>query len=369
MLPMPNRIVTDNTHHGDVRHPRWKRRPEPSTWGDFGPDDTLGRLNLLTQAKVREGIAEVVESKTFALGLPLTLPGGSALNPNRLPPIHRPNLRGELVNANCQINQLQPDATDVLNDDLVVLHTQYSSQWDALVHAGALFDADGDGVPEPVYYNGYRPGIDVHAPIDINDCGISPDDQRGLTTTADFGPLGVHAMAAKPIQGRALLVDLAHHYGTESQLIDFEQLEAVLQADDIDVRPGDIVLIHTGYAAKLIDMNGQPDPAVLHHYGASLDGRDPRLLDWITTSKIAAIAADNNAVEQYPATPVEGPAAILPLHEHCLFKLGVPLGELWHLTELASYLRQAGRTALLLTAPPLNLPGAAGSPVNPIATV
>ena len=27
---------------------RWRRRPEGSNWGDFGPDDELGRLNLLT---------------------------------------------------------------------------------------------------------------------------------------------------------------------------------------------------------------------------------------------------------------------------------------------------------------------------------
>ena len=368
-IPMPNSSVTPNTGVEGQHHFRWKKRPEPSTWGDFGPNDTLGRLNLLTPQKVHEGIAEVQDAKTFALGLPLTLPGGNALNPNRLPPIHRPNLRGDLVNANCRIDQIHPDATDVLNDDLVILHTQYSSQWDALVHAGSLFDADGDGIEEPVYYNGFRPGIEVHAPADIGDCGLNPSDNRPLTTTADYGPLGIGSMAEQPIQGRAVMVDLAHHYGSEAQLIGFKEFSAVLEADNIEVRPGDIVLIHTGFAAKLLEMGGDPDPAILHGYGANLNGRDQELLDWITASEIAAIAADNNAVEQYPAVPVGGPTAILPLHEHCLFKLGVPLGELWHLTELATYLRSVGRTACLLTAPPLNLPGASGSPVNPIATV
>lgn len=361
--------VTASTGPEDQHHIRWKKRPEPSTWGDFGHDDVLGRINLLTEQKVREGLTEIHDAKAFALGLPLNLPGGNELNPNRLPPVHRPNLRGDLVNANCRIDRLTPNATDVLNDDLVILHTQYSSQWDALVHAGSLFDADHDGVAEPVYYNGFRPGVDVHAPADIRDCGLDSEDGRPLTTTADFGPLGIGSMAAKPLQGRAVMVDLAHHYGTDAQLIGFEEFSAVLAADNITVRPGDLLLIHTGYAAKLIDMAGNPDPAVLHGYGAMLNGRDQQLLDWITDSQVAAIAADNNAVEQYPAVAVEGPAAILPLHEHCLFKLGVPLGELWHLTELATYLRSVGRTACLLTAPPLNLPGAAGSPVNPIATV
>jgi len=39
-------------------NPRWKQRPPGSTWGDFGADDQLGRLNLLTPAKVLQGIAE-----------------------------------------------------------------------------------------------------------------------------------------------------------------------------------------------------------------------------------------------------------------------------------------------------------------------
>lgn len=54
---------------------------------------------------------------------------------------------------------------------------------------------------------------------------------------------------------------------------------------------------------------------------------------------------------------------------HCLFKLGLPLGEFWHLTELAAWLRAHGRHRFFLTAPPLRLPKAAGSPVTPIATV
>jgi hypothetical protein len=53
----------------------------------------------------------------------------------------------------------------------------------------------------------------------------------------------------------------------------------------------------------------------------------------------------------------------------CLFKLGIHLGELWWLTDLAGYLRAAGRTRFLLTAPPLRLPGAVGSPVTPVGTV
>jgi hypothetical protein len=50
---------------------RWRRRPDGSTWGDFGPDDQIGRLNLITPEKVRQGAAEVRGGRTFCLSLPL----------------------------------------------------------------------------------------------------------------------------------------------------------------------------------------------------------------------------------------------------------------------------------------------------------
>jgi hypothetical protein len=64
-----------------------------------------------------------------------------------------------------------------------------------------------------------------------------------------------------------------------------------------------------------------------------------------------------------------GGRPLLPLHELCLFKLGIPLGEYWWMTPLAEALAERGRSAFLLTAPPLRLPGAVGSPVSPIATL
>ena len=64
---------------------RWKKRPEGSAWGDFGGDDQLGRLNLLTPNKLRPGLVEVREGIAFCFGLPLDYPRGNVLNPRRLP--------------------------------------------------------------------------------------------------------------------------------------------------------------------------------------------------------------------------------------------------------------------------------------------
>jgi hypothetical protein len=135
------------------------------------------------------------------------------------------------------------------------------------------------------------------------------------------------------------------------------------------VEAGDMECLHTGVAQRILEMGADTDVESLHHLCAVLDGRDANLLRWITDSKLATLIADNYAVEAYPAKPATGPRAALPLHEHCLFKLGVHLGEIWHLTPLADWLREAGRNRFLLTAPPLRLPGAVGSPATPVATV
>jgi kynurenine formamidase len=130
-----------------------------------------------------------------------------------------------------------------------------------------------------------------------------------------------------------------------------------------------MVCLHTGFAQMLLEMNKKPDPHAVENSCAVLEGRDERLLQWITDSGLVALIADNYAVEGLPASPRPGSCAALPLHEHCLFKLGVHLGEIWHLTPLANWLREHGRHRFLLTAPPLRLPGAIGSPATPIATV
>jgi hypothetical protein len=125
-----------------------------------------------------------------------------------------------------------------------------------------------------------------------------------------------------------------------------------------------------GFADVLLEMKKQPDPKLLHATCTGLDGRDERLLQWITDSGLAVLIADNYAVEIIPTSLTRpAPHALMPLHEHCLFKNGIHLGEMWYLTELARWLREHQRSRFLLTAPPLRLPGAVGSPATPVATV
>ncbi len=145
---------------------RWQQRPQGSTWGDFGPDDQLGRVNLIGPEQVLKGAREVQAGLSFCLSLPLDYPGGNKLNPRRHPPVLRPTFRDDLPYVNFPLAKVDAAATDVISDDQVLLSLQYSTQWDSLAHVGALFDADGDGRAERVYYNGYRANEHIVGPVD-----------------------------------------------------------------------------------------------------------------------------------------------------------------------------------------------------------
>jgi kynurenine formamidase len=332
---------------------RWTQRPEGSNWGDFGPDDERGRMNLITEERRLAAIREVKEGKVFILSLPLDYPGdgteeGSSRHPPRLYSNPSPTDGARLCNAPLTANS-------ICCDDSVDLTLQYSTQWDALVHWGQQFDVEGNGNKQPVYYNGFRAGVDVTCGEDCS----SPYAHR----------LGIEKMAETGVQGRGVLVNLVKAYGRGRTWIDYDKLKKAMDDQGVEVREGDMLLLYTGFADAVMAMNKQPDHEKLAEVGAVLDGSDQRLLDWITSSGISALIADNQAVEGFNVENLGGEDSLLPIHDHCLFKLGIHLGEWFWLKELAEHLDSAGRHAFLLTAPPLRLPGAAGSPATPVATV
>jgi kynurenine formamidase len=348
---------------------RWKQRPPGSTWGDWGDDDELGRINLLTPEKVLEGVREVEAGISFCLSLPLDFPGGTALNQRRYPPVLSPteDMKGNAGTFyNVHMSEMEeggPRFVDVWADDQVTLSLQYSTQWDSLAHVGAEFDADGDGVEEAVYYNGHRAGVDLAGP--------KPDAAGDGGQHLCFAHhLGLEHMAYQGVQGRGVLVDLAHHLGHDWRGVDLKTLQEIMEADHVVVEPGDMLLLHTGFATEVLKMNREPDPKKIHTMCTYLDARDDALLQWIGDSQISGLIADNYAVEGLVGRDRDpNRHSLLPIHHLCLFRLGVPLGEMWYLHELASWLRAHNRSRFLLTAPPLRLPGAVGSPLTPVATV
>ena len=134
---------------------KWSNRPEGSNWGEFGAGDQLGRLNYLDEDNTLKAAREIQVGKRFCLSLPLDVPATNATNPRRHPPKLHPVLRDGRVVFNMPLRDFDPGNTGVVSDDAVLLYNQHSTQWDAFAHMGAMFDADGDGVAEPVQYDGF----------------------------------------------------------------------------------------------------------------------------------------------------------------------------------------------------------------------
>src|SRR4051812_40775894 len=288
--PRRSRPVTRSQEEEMPDNPRWKRRPAGSTWGDWGPDDQLGRLNLLTPDKVLKGVAEVREGKTFCLSLPLDYPGKTVVNPRRNPPKLMPTERNGMPNMTYPLGRDDPKLLDVICDDQVLLTLQYSTQWDSLAHVGQLFDADGDGKPEIVFYNGYRAGKEISGPSDPDDAGAIGNVPAKSTTAVKA--LGVENMAVHCVQGRGVMIDLHAHVGRKGTAVGYEQLMRIMDNDKVVVEKGDMVCLHTGFAQMILEMNKQPDQQKLEHSCAALDGRDRKLLQWITDSGLVSLIAD-----------------------------------------------------------------------------
>ena len=188
-----------------------------SNWGEFGADDQRGRMNWVTREKVLQGVAEVKEGLTFVLSLPLDYPGGNGLNPRRHPPRIAATQRDGRQNFAYEVRQDNPMQTDVVCDDLVLLTLQYSTQWDSFAHVGSLFDADGDGKPEAVFYNGFRAGESISCPrkrIRRPNPGRRFEGSRAEA-------LGIQNLAEHGAQGRGVMIDLHAHFGRKRHAVGF----------------------------------------------------------------------------------------------------------------------------------------------------
>ena len=312
-----------------------EKRPVGSTWGDWGEEDQLGRLNLVGPEQVKNAISQVEHGITFTLSLPLNLPGGTILNPARKPPEIRPAKRHGAPYFNFELSSVDNRLDDVACDDYFTLYSQYSTQWDSLAHRGSKFDTKGDGTREIVFYNGYRADYDVV----INKDGTTSANRLGIDNLAKHG-----------VQGQGVIVDLHSKCGVFPQVkVGYEKLMAIFEEQNIQIETGDILCLWTGLDHEIIQSQGKPDTSI-RKACAVLDGKDERLLRWIRKTNISAIVSDNLAIEAMGES-IESCRSNLPLHELCLFKLGLPLGELWHLAELAKWMRSNKRSKPLLTAP------------------
>ncbi len=103
---------------------RWKNKPAGSTWGDFGPDDQLGRLNLLTPERTRRAALEIREGQSFCLSIPLDYPGSNKVNIRRFAPRLQPTTREGKPFVNFPSERIDPQNTDIISDDAALIFLQ-----------------------------------------------------------------------------------------------------------------------------------------------------------------------------------------------------------------------------------------------------
>ncbi len=287
--------------------------PPNSSWGLFGRDDEVGTLNFLTPERRAHAASLARRGAVFNLDLPLDLPARPFF-------ATRKRLVHTVVTMGSGVAQ---------DDNIDGFNTQYSSQWDGLRHFKHR---------EYGFYN-----------------WTSDRDASRLD-----GKLSIHKLAEHGFVGRGVLLDVARHthiapdayYAITPRLLD-----EVAAAQGVDIKPGDIILLRTGMAAML--HRESPSDDVREGFACPGLDQGDETLAWLWNHQIAAVAADNLAVEAWPPNREKK-----VLHSHAIALLGLIFGELFDFEALAEDCASDGVYECLFTAKPLMLRGGVGSPAN-----
>ncbi|MGW4435239.1 cyclase family protein [Streptomyces sp. NPDC004596] len=192
--------------------------------------------------------------------------------------------------------------------------------------------------------------------------------------------LGVQFWAEIPLAGRGLLIDiqdLLRDRGRPPAHIDgpaltTDLLDEALQRQGSRVEPGDLLLVHTGWAHWYLDTTPEQRAETRAQRRATGFAQHRALAAWCWDHRLALMATDTFAVEVLPVLAGSDFRHSAPeddgmMHQELITRLGLPLGELRNLHALAEDCRTTGRRDSLLTVKPLNLTGGVGSPANATA--
>jgi len=299
--------------------------PDGSAWSLWGPDDQLGTLNLLTPKRTKAAAGLVRKGAIFPLNLRIDQPD---------PPLYgRGKVRQTIVG----------EGGSGRDEYLDNFWPQASSQWDSLRHVRH---------PDDGWYNGV------------------PDEE----IVASGGKLGIENMARRGIAGRGVLLDIDRYLRSQGRALEYassttitvDDLESCRKAQNVDIDVGDILLVHTGWLRWYLNSaTSQTREAMADRSQLRAPGLGPSeaMAPYLWDLHIAAIGADNPALEVWP--PPAGPSGFM--HWKLIPHFGMPIGELWQLSDLADDCAEDGVYEFFFTSAPLNVPGGVGSPPNALA--
>lgn len=307
--------------------------------------DVFGCLNLLSDERAAAAARLVERGATFALNWSMGLPDPPLFG--RAPFVHR----------------VTGDDTSVGHDDVLdSWNTQSSSQWDGFRH---IRHHSMNRVTNPD-----ESGTGHFGGVDDADHGVDHWARRGIVGRGILADVG----RWRADQGRPLVHD-------EPDPVMPDELVACLADQGTDVREGDILLVRFGWISWYLQLDAAEraalgDRAAFRSAGLH-PGEDTARLLW--NLHIAALACDNPGVEIWPRGShldprvadevLADPGRIHEVFAHSVLlpMLGLPLGEMFFLDELAADCAADGRYEFLFTSAPLQLPHGVASPPNALA--
>ena len=153
---------------------------------------------------------------------------------------------------------------------------------------------------------------------------------------------------------RGVLLDVAALHGVPtlppSHAIGQADLEGCLKRQQLALKPGDVVMIHTGQMKLWPNMSFVSNTPGLNREGAEFLAKNGAIM----------IGADNLTLEQ---TPTADPLNFLPVHTYLLAEAGVPILEMAFLDELVEDRVQE----FAFFGACIKLRGATGAPMRPVA--
>jgi kynurenine formamidase len=304
-----------------------------SNWGRWGPDDSLGTVNHITDSGRARAAALIRSGVAVSCARPID-PGPSADDgPTGVAP-QRFMLRtgqgladpGRVPRDGVAPGDRQEGAAEYLG---------YAAHGYRITHLDGLSHIFWDGM----MYNG-RPAERVTAYRGAVEHDITA--VRGGIVT------------------RGILVDAARHRGVPwlepGDGVTDAELRAILSAAGITASPGDVLLLRTGYGRKRRE-RGADAPAAGHPgwHASCL----PRLHEW-NVSLVGADTAQDVVPSGYPAVR-------LPVHAVGIVAMGMPLLDNADFEDLARQCDLHRRWEFFFTLAPLPFAGSTSSAVNPLA--
>jgi len=177
-----------------------------------------------------------------------------------------------------------------------------------------------------------------------------------VQTAKGFTHLGAETIP--PLVGRGILLDVAGHMGVDridpGFSIPLEMLQDVCSEQNVEPKPGDVVLVRTGYGAEWRSTDLYNSAG-----GVGIEG-----CRWLAEIGVSAVGGDNVGFE---VTGVIDPelCVTLPGHIVLISRSGIYILENLNLETLA----QDSVVEFLFAGLPLKMVGATGAPLRPAALV